>query len=1050
MVEATQEVYSTKSFLSSLNQAAILEGLTSFIEKRAQEELNILFLNRLSKKLDESEIGILFPKTKLLFERFEISNYKSLLDNALPYMEDDIKNIGLNLSKVIVLQDTLTSEPAIYNNAFLLQLVNQAILQKPLDSLVIYSYDFYQSLIDKFDKERFEAIISKTKNDPELITEIETLLDSLNRASSEIRGLRETLKNQIKAAKGIYSSDLRDDPFLLSSESWSKRAEVMNDKLGNQISLLDNAFEESTLNEAQQLKTDFNNGALFKNAKLSDYNELFNQAGGPLDTRFQFIPPIWELERQLTSRRYLEEMFTVQNTLGNELLELQRIRHHIILQQKAQVLERAVRAYQTHWMLKAAVQVQIAAIQKQPQKVAGIDSLAMVFFDSVLTNDLSRNAIQQLENNFFQNTVTALPSKTARQGIEYLQEQNKAILPYLLPRLDSIDQYTEVKLPKQQLSFDQLKAHIKALKKGVKDNFDLVDQNSNGSLNATISANVNNLIKPYLDSIKQVVNAIKDQKLGDEDNLFFNFVLTPDDDQQDAVIKKANDLIKRLDQVHDQSVLLQGRISNQLPKMIHQLEQETLGTARLKSRANAENMRAITQLALVLLDAFYLPEATPPEKIEVPSTLQFTTTMVGNANNANNPSISVVKQDSIVTQVDTLKFQRRWMTKDSFRTIMDDPIRKEVFLGVLQQRIQKIDHLPLRNASPQIIVTQLINVLNESELLHLEIEKKKTLGQSMRLSDYLPLARNTSDLLGHLLNIPSNDGATLGQKYKLTGAITIFDEILDLYQHLDQKKYLLALGNAVGVYSEIKESFETEKSTRSAIRNEVKEAVGQADGIKGKLEARQQEKTQGEQDYISSRSFANFMSIYGNFMAELVQANNSNQVKALLQKYALPVGSSQIKRMHNTSIGVQSYLGFAANHEVLDGTPTKNRNFSASLAVPFGLAYSFRWGDSKTKGYRKSTTLFASVLDLSPIATVHFGGDVVNASDNIQFGDFFAPGVFVFQNINRSPFSFGFGYQYLDSLRELKEGGATLSGHRFSINFLVDVPLFNFYTNRSK
>ncbi|MEO0340846.1 MAG: hypothetical protein AAF242_16755, partial [Bacteroidota bacterium] len=70
LVNATQEVYSTKSFLSSINQAAILEGLTSFIEKRAQEELNILFLNRLSKKLDDSEIGILFPKTKLLFERF--------------------------------------------------------------------------------------------------------------------------------------------------------------------------------------------------------------------------------------------------------------------------------------------------------------------------------------------------------------------------------------------------------------------------------------------------------------------------------------------------------------------------------------------------------------------------------------------------------------------------------------------------------------------------------------------------------------------------------------------------------------------------------------------------------------------------------------------------------------------------------------------------------------------------------------------------------------------------------------------------------------------
>ncbi|MEO0341067.1 MAG: hypothetical protein AAF242_17875, partial [Bacteroidota bacterium] len=507
--------------------------------------------------------------------------------------------------------------------------------------------------------------------------------------------------------------------------------------------------------------------------------------------------------------------------------------------------------------------------------------------------------------------------------------------------------------------------------------------------------------------------------------------------------------------VRDKSVAVQKQLRTSLPKMIENLEKETLGSARLKSRFNAQNMRAITQLALVLLDAFYLPEGSPPEKVEVPSTLQFSTTVVGNASNANNPSIKVVKQDSIVTQVDTVRFQRRWMTKDSFRVIMDDPIRKEAFLGILQQNIQKIDHLPLQEANPQVIVTQIINVLNESELLHLELKKKRTLGQQMRISDYIPLARNTSDLLEHLLNIPINQDSTIGQKFRLTGAITIFSDILDLYQNLDQKNYLLALGSAVGVYSEIKKKRD-KKSTRKTIRSEAKDVAQQEKGPIKKQSKKREEKIERGKDYVTPQNFADFMSSYGNFMAELVQANNADQVKALLQKYALPVGSSQIKRLNNTSIGIQSYLGLSGNLEVLKEGDTKKESFTSSLALPFGLAYSFRLGDSKSKGYRKSYTLFASILDLSPIATVHYGGDVVNTTDPIEFGDFFAPGIFGFVNFNKSPFSLGVGYQYLNNLRELEVemdmvgSPSTLNGHRFSINFLIDVPLFNFYTQKSR
>ena len=67
-----------------LDENAVLRELSAFIEKRAQEEINLLFLNRLNQQLDKSDLGTLFPETRKIFGRFELSSYKSALVQALP------------------------------------------------------------------------------------------------------------------------------------------------------------------------------------------------------------------------------------------------------------------------------------------------------------------------------------------------------------------------------------------------------------------------------------------------------------------------------------------------------------------------------------------------------------------------------------------------------------------------------------------------------------------------------------------------------------------------------------------------------------------------------------------------------------------------------------------------------------------------------------------------------------------------------------------------------------------------------------------------------
>ncbi|MEM6380138.1 MAG: hypothetical protein AAF705_18235, partial [Bacteroidota bacterium] len=82
--QEAQQVYAADDRLGfSLNQSTLLEGLTNFIEKRAQEELNVAYLQRMRTRLQKDTIlQTLFPNTSQLFSQFELDNYRFILDNA--------------------------------------------------------------------------------------------------------------------------------------------------------------------------------------------------------------------------------------------------------------------------------------------------------------------------------------------------------------------------------------------------------------------------------------------------------------------------------------------------------------------------------------------------------------------------------------------------------------------------------------------------------------------------------------------------------------------------------------------------------------------------------------------------------------------------------------------------------------------------------------------------------------------------------------------------------------------------------------------------------
>ena len=80
-------------------------------------------------------------------------------------------------------------------------------------------------------------------------------------------------------------------------------------------------------------------------------------------------------------------------------------------------------------------------------------------------------------------------------------------------------------------------------------------------------------------------------------------------------------------------------------------------------------------------------------------------------------------------------------------------------------------------------------------------------------------------------------------------------------------------------------------------------------------------------------------------MANMIDAESSDQVKNILKSATLPPGSSRIKRETITSFTVNSYLGAAVGRDRLLNVPDNldlaQDAFGASLSVPIGFTYSF-------------------------------------------------------------------------------------------------------------
>jgi hypothetical protein len=198
---------------------------------------------------------------------------------------------------------------------------------------------------------------------------------------------------------------------------------------------------------------------------------------------------------------------------------------------------------------------------------------------------------------------------------------------------------------------------------------------------------------------------------------------------------------------------------------------------------------------------------------------------------------------------------------------------------------------------------------------------------------------------------------------------------------------------------------------------------------------------------------------YGTFMASVVKAENSEEVKKVIQNFALPTGSSRIKRSSAFNVSINAYPGLFTGYEQIKGVDSSwsksNHKFNSfGISAPIGVSTSFGQRNFFWIPGNKnwSYSLFVSVIDLGAIAAFRFQNDTVESVPTIKLKDIISPGVFLSIGIPKCPLSFNMGVQVGPNLRKITSSTdkpqlvndySSNIYVRYSFSLCVDIPVLN-------
>jgi hypothetical protein len=189
---------------------------------------------------------------------------------------------------------------------------------------------------------------------------------------------------------------------------------------------------------------------------------------------------------------------------------------------------------------------------------------------------------------------------------------------------------------------------------------------------------------------------------------------------------------------------------------------------------------------------------------------------------------------------------------------------------------------------------------------------------------------------------------------------------------------------------------------------------------------------------------------YGGFMAEIVNAENSDAVKETITKFAAPPSSFILKRTYRHTFSITGQPGYFASYERLK--EQKDWKFVSGITLPIGFEYSY-----KTKkdfmNTRGSIGLFVQLIDLGAVLNFRIDDSTSELPDQITFEQIFSPGGSINYGFKNSPLTIAVGYQYTPELRKITLENGTekfTKGDRWFVRLAWDIPLINIGKSKSR
>lgn len=1074
-----------------LNQNTIIQGVSEFLVDRAQDELNITFLERFKAKLNsgDNEFSILFPKTKNLFTQFELTNYQSLLEYSKSSFIGDLKSLGVNFPKLLELEkyrNTTLNSPEVYNLALIYEIANNAYEGQSIDTILL---NIHGRLLQR--QESLTKGINVELAKQFLKTQGESESDSLIQAFVELEKARDEFLSVVNFEQFQFSDTIQEiqDKVVNAPENYSLGLRQMVQTNANanasliiqSVDALDTkVFKTYTSLIPQNLKGKENYRFNFEQLALDEIDDYFDNP--PTDTQLfaagldmvrkapdfhlsdtynYFLDQYENLNfnaRQASEQVQIEDLKNAQTTIDiiqNQYIKL--IRKKLLLfkgledsyQFWNQYLPLTEHDKQAFKYLAEAIVIEnnnTKVAEKLFEQLVGEEIRANVF-EQILKNRMNNldapsdigfallklnklDSTSIMSDEELKGVADSLDFDVIMEGFNYAETYLDTISHRIKYRLNFIsNKYGVEKKQVPQNAYESWK------RQGETTAINL----ANGSSDIS-SMNLGWLSEESKDTSSLKVASIQGKSLelssiqaGDENPYLQTY-------QQGIELKSVLDL-QFFDEKQEtiykarEKVLAVAAAERKINTLVDTLESRYCGKL-VEARQNAANFASVINFSTHLLYFFLDNEKriiTENVFDSIPQTIE---TREDDGSNV------TFQRIALEPRVDTTYEFNKWITREQYNAIIEDELSRKVFLGMMYQRLASLDNsLNISSKGMALMATKLLNTIYDIGDQRKALKLKQESNDKTTFKDYYPFIKTSVDLINTVLTTPFSEDEkpqALSQTYaSLARVPNISNEALSLFENVYAEKYGDAIYNAM----ELLKIIWIESAIEPNQAGEYLEIDGdRIKTVKGiELDALRRRAKRNNR-------VRNAVILYGTFMAKMVDAQNPADVNTAIQLVALPAGRSRVKREATFNIALNSYFGVGVWSERLTNDAITGSRVSSSVGVsaPIGLSL------SKGLGRQWGLGLFFPILDLGAITSVRLNEGEGQSSElpELTFANIIAPGGYLMLHFPKSPFSLGFGAQFGPQTRIISQNNVDIesSAWRIGATFSIDIPLFNLYT----